>query len=136
MSDAPTPYTAVLRDQVQQLLDLARTSSPDWHGEWNLQLRPETLSLLDEALMPGQLHHPTDPARYAPLDTTMFDGAEVTGLDLRWDIVMAAPGLGSGPQPACYWLDLETGEVAEWTADVYHRLCAQGGTTSGADERE
>ncbi len=90
-------------------------------------MRPETLCLLDEALAPGELEHPTDPVRYAPIRATMFDGAEVTvPRGLRWDIIMAAPGLGTGPQPATYWLDLRTGAVEKWTEEVLPRLEARG----------
>lgn len=111
-----------LQRQVQQLLNYAREHSPDWRGEWSLLMRPETLCLLAGAVAPGELEHPTEPMAYAPIKTMMFDGAEVAAADLRWDIVIAAPGLGAGSVPATYWLELRTGDVAEWTEAVYGRL--------------
>ncbi|MEJ5915936.1 hypothetical protein [Pseudokineococcus sp. 1T1Z-3] len=114
-----------LAEQVRQLLAHARRESPAWRGEWSVMVRPETFALLGQDLRPGVLRDPGDLSR--GIETEMIDGCEVRAIDLRWDIVMTAPGLGGDPRtlPPHYYLDLTTGQVHTWTEHSPDHLNAQ-----------
>lgn len=86
--------------------------------------RPETFALLSQDLRPGVLLDPEDVTRR--IATEAIEGSEVRPIDLGWDIVMAAPGLGGDPSavPPIYYLDLITGAVQRWTEDTVAELTA------------
>lgn len=111
-----------LQRQVRELVDFARTRPASWAGEWALVMRPETFCTLDDVIAAGELEHPEQPQRFAPLKVKMVEGCQAEVHDLNWDIVMIGPGLGSGPTPPHYWLDLATGRIAEWTEGSYLML--------------
>lgn len=105
-----------LREKVEELVAHVRVQHPDW-TRWGLMMRPETWALLHPAFQPGLVWH--DEPRYAPLEVQSFADCEVWAVDLIGDFVMATPDTDDAPAdattPPCYWLDLATGHVAEWT---------------------
>lgn len=111
-----------LREQVDNLVAHVRARHPDWPG-WGLMMRPETYALLHDAFQPGLVWH-YDP-RYAPLEVEKFADCEVRVVDLIGDFVMGSPNTDDFPlnaeMPPSYWLDLTSGQVAEWTGDELAR---------------
>jgi len=115
-----------LAEQVRQLIAHARHEAPDWHGEWNIRVRPETFALLSKDLRPGVILDPEDITR--GLATEAIDGCEVRTVDLLWDVVMAYPGIGdSHKEPPTYYLDLTTEQIHTWTEDSADELGAKYG---------